>query len=101
MPEGLLAEGERQHFAVGDLTRQWVGGIGLAAAVGLVYFLAASFSVRLILKPEGVAVFWPAAGISSGILGRVQKVAVAGQRANWRQVVLQAADLAALLNVWL
>jgi len=46
MPEGLLAEGQRQHFAVGNLTRQWIGGIGLAAAVGLVYFLAASFSVR-------------------------------------------------------
>ena len=29
MPEGLIAEGQRQHFAVGDLTRQWVGGIGL------------------------------------------------------------------------
>src|SRR5262249_8404765 len=32
------------------------------------YFVAAAFSVRLILEPEGVAVFWPAAGISSGIL---------------------------------
>ena len=77
MPEGLLAEGQRQHFAVGDLTRQWIGGIGLAAAVGLVYFLAASFSVRMILEPEGVAVFWPAAGISSGIL-----IAL-GPRARW------------------
>ena len=77
MPEGLLAEGERQHFAVGDLTRQWVGGIGLAAAVGLAYFLAAALSVRLVLKPEGVAVFWPAAGISSGIL-----IAL-GPRARW------------------
>ena len=68
MPEGLLAEGKHQHFAVGDLTRQWVGGIGLAAVVGLGYFLAAAFSVRLVLKPEGVAVFWPAAGLSSGLL---------------------------------
>src|SRR6516162_2631308 len=33
MPDGLLAEGQRGHFAVGDLTRQWVGGIGLATAV--------------------------------------------------------------------
>jgi signal transduction histidine kinase len=32
------------------------------------YFVAAALSVRLILEPEGVAVFWPAAGISSGIL---------------------------------
>jgi len=58
----------RRHFAVSDLTRRWVGGIGLAAAVGLAYFLAAALSVRLVLKPEGVAVFWPAAGLSSGLL---------------------------------
>ena len=38
------------------------------AAVGLAYFLAAALSVRLVLKPEGVAVFWPAAGLSSGLL---------------------------------
>jgi signal transduction histidine kinase len=54
--------------AADDLARQWVGGIGLAAAVGLGYFLAAHFSVRLVLEPEGVAVFWPAAGLSSGLL---------------------------------
>ena len=66
MAEGLLAEGQRQQLD--GLARQWVRGIGLAAAVGLVYFLAASFSVRLVLKPEGVAVFWPAAGLSSGLL---------------------------------
>jgi len=77
MPEGLLAHGQRQHFAVDDLTRQWIGGIGVAVAVGLGYFLAAAFSVRLILEPEGVAVFWPAAGISSGIL------IVLGPRARW------------------
>ena len=68
MPNGLLVHGHRRHFSVDDLTRRWVGGIGLAAAVGLSYFLAAAFSVRLVLKPEGVAVFWPAAGLSSGLL---------------------------------
>src|SRR3974390_250775 len=75
MAEGLLAEGQRQQLD--GLARQWVRGIGLAAAVGLFYFLAASFSVRLVLKPEGVAVFWPAAGLSSGIL-----IAL-GPRARW------------------
>jgi signal transduction histidine kinase len=55
----------------------WVGSIGLAASVGLAYFLTAKFSVRLILEPAGVAVFWPAAGISSGIL-----IAL-GPRARW------------------
>jgi integral membrane sensor domain MASE1 len=82
MPEGLLAEDQRQHFVVGDLTRRWVGGIGLAAAVGLGYFLAADFSVRLVLKPEGVAVFWPAAGLSSGLL-----IAL-GPRARWPVLIL-------------
>src|SRR5262249_12909224 len=60
-----------------DVTRGWVGSIGLAAAVGLGYFLAADFSVGLLVQPEGVAVFWPAAGISSGIL-----IAL-GPRARW------------------
>src|ERR1700745_1885535 len=77
MPQGLLTHGRLQHSAAADLTRQWVGGIGLAAAVGLGYFLAAAFSVRLLLKPEGVAVFWPAAGLSSGLL-----IAL-GPRARW------------------
>ena len=39
-----------------------------AAAVGIGYFLAARLGVGLVLKPAGVAVFWPAAGISAGVL---------------------------------
>lgn len=50
-----------------DLSRL-VGPIGLAVAVGIVYFLAARLSLALLTKPEGVAVFWPAAGISAGVL---------------------------------
>jgi PAS domain S-box-containing protein len=45
-----------------------VGAIWVAAAVGIGYFLAARLSLLLLAKPDGVAVFWPAAGISSGIL---------------------------------
>jgi hypothetical protein len=71
----LLAHDQRQRSTADDVTQRWVGSIGLAAAVGLAYFVAAG--VRLILKPEGVAVFWPAAGISSGIL-----IAL-GPRARW------------------
>ena len=77
MPNGLAVDSHRHHFSLDDLTRQWVRGIGLAAVIGVGYFLAAAFSVRLILEPEGVAVFWPAAGISSGIL------IVLGPRARW------------------
>ena len=76
MSQGLLARGRVPHSAA-DLTRQWVRGIGLAAAVGVSYFLTADFSVRLVLQPEGVAVFWPAAGLSSGLL-----IAL-GRRARW------------------
>jgi signal transduction histidine kinase len=42
--------------------------LGLTAAVGFLYFLAAHFSLALLVEPDGVAAFWPAAGISSGIL---------------------------------
>jgi hypothetical protein len=77
MPNGLLVDSHRDHFSIDGLARQWVQGIALAAAIGVGYFLAATFSVRLILEPEGVAVFWPAAGLSSGVL------IVLGPRARW------------------
>ena len=51
-----------------ELSRRWVGAVGLAIAVGVFYFLAARLSLALITKPDGVAVFWPAAGVSSGVL---------------------------------
>src|SRR5262245_34189397 len=44
------------------------GSIGLAVAVCVAYFLAARLSLFLQTQPDGVAVFWPAAGVSSGIL---------------------------------
>ena len=68
MAEGLLARGQREQPAAQDVTRQWASHIGFAAAIGFGYFLAADFSVRLLVEPEGVAVFWPAAGLSSGLL---------------------------------
>jgi len=40
----------------------------LAAAAGVAYFLAARLSLFLLTQPDGVAVFWPAAGVSSGLL---------------------------------
>jgi signal transduction histidine kinase/energy-converting hydrogenase Eha subunit A len=50
-----------------DLTRSGPM-IGLAVAVGVVYFVAARLGLGLLTKPEGVAVFWPAAGVSAGVL---------------------------------
>jgi len=77
MPERALANGQRRGSAAIDFTRRWLVGAGLAVAVGAAYFLAGRLGVGLILKPEGVAVFWPAAGISSGVL-----IAL-GRRARW------------------
>jgi signal transduction histidine kinase len=81
-----------------DLSR-WVGSIGLAVAVGVVYFVAARLSLALLTKPEGVAVFWPAAGVSAGVL-----IAL-GSRALWPVVFgTMAATVAANLfgdrNIW-
>ena len=77
MLEGPLAHGQRQRTVASNLTRRWAGSIGLAAAVGLAYFLAALLSYGLSLQSEGLAVFWPASGVSSGIL-----IAL-GSRARW------------------
>jgi MASE1 len=73
--------------------------IGLAVAVGIVYFVAARLSLALLTKPEGVAVFWPAAGVSAGVL-----IAL-GSRARWPVVVgtMAATIVANLLgdrNLW-
>ena len=68
MPQHPLRHSQRQRSTADDLTRRWVGGIGLTAAVGSVYFLAGLLGIRLLMPPEGIAVFWPAAGISSGVL---------------------------------
>src|SRR5580704_2561734 len=68
MAERALANGQRRSSTADDLVRRWLIGAGLAVAVGIAYFLAGRLGVGLVLKPEGVAVFWPAAGISTGVL---------------------------------
>ncbi|MCL2636492.1 MAG: MASE1 domain-containing protein [Betaproteobacteria bacterium] len=67
--EGLLAQSRpHQPASVDDPPWRWLRSVGLAVAVGLAYFIAAHLGVGLVFKPEGVAVFWPAAGISTGCL---------------------------------
>src|ERR1700747_3413794 len=56
------------------LTAAW---LLLTIAVAIAYFLAARLSLVLLTKPDGVAVFWPAAGVASGLL-----IAL-GPRARW------------------
>src|SRR5262249_44194494 len=45
----------------------WITAIWLAVVVACVYILLAKMSLAL-LTPDGVAVFWPAAGFAAGIL---------------------------------
>jgi PAS domain S-box-containing protein len=60
--------------------------------VALAYFLAARLSLVLLTQPDGVAVFWPAAGVASGIL------IGAGSAARWPVIVgVMSATIAANL----
>lgn len=82
-----------------SLRLSWIGAIGLAVAVGIAYFLAARLSLLLLAKPDGVAVFWPAAGVSSGAL------IAFGRNARWPVAVgTMAATIVANLtgdrNIW-
>jgi len=62
------SEQPQRRTTAGEWAQTWFRQIGLAAAVAVAYFLAAQLSLGLLTKPDGVAVFWPAAGISSGVL---------------------------------
>jgi PAS domain S-box-containing protein len=48
--------------------QRWFASARLAIAIFAAYFLAARLGLFLQTRPDGVAVFWPAAGVSSGIL---------------------------------
>src|SRR5215471_15521756 len=66
-----------------NLTRAspWISAVGLTGAVGITYFSAAQLSLTLLAEPTGVALFWPAAGVSSGLLialGRGARLPVIG-----------------------
>jgi PAS domain S-box-containing protein len=50
------------------LGASWMTLAVLAIAFAGSYFLAARLSLALLTKPDGVAVFWPAAGIAAGSL---------------------------------
>ena len=77
MLQSLGELGKRQRSMAADPVQGWAGLLGLAAAISVAYFLAAHLSLYLLTKPDGVAVFWPAAGVSAGIL-----IAL-GRRARW------------------
>jgi len=58
---------QEQTSDAADPTRHWKSSMWLAVVVGCVYILSAKLGLSL-LTPDGVAVFWPAAGIAAGTL---------------------------------
>ncbi len=54
--------------AAGSLTWRWAHKIGVTAAVGGIYFLVAELGLGLYGETNWVSVFWPAFGVSAGIL---------------------------------
>ena len=58
---------QAQRSDAADPARRWMSSVWLAVVVGSVYILAAKLSLSL-LTPDGVAVFWPAAGVAAGAL---------------------------------
>ena len=112
------AERRRPWLAGAELPRRWGRQVGLTAAVGIAYFLAAQLGLGLLTKPDGVAVFWPAAGVAAGVLialGRSARLPVAigamaativanlmGDRSLWSALAFAFCNaLEALLTAWL
>jgi PAS domain S-box-containing protein len=54
--------------AAAEIGQWWASSIWLAGATAVAYFLAAQLSLLLLTKPDGVAVFWPAAGVAAGAM---------------------------------
>jgi PAS domain S-box-containing protein len=65
MPQNLQVQAQSSDAT--DQARRWMSSSLLAVVVGSVYILSAKLSLSL-LTPDGVAVFWPAAGVASGAL---------------------------------
>src|SRR4026207_2120012 len=93
-------ECRRMPYSISDKSAQgWINSVGLAIAVGIAYFLAARLRFSPPPNPDGVAVFWPAAGVSSGVLialgPRALLPVVAGTMA-----ATVAANLLGDRNIW-
>src|SRR5262245_61840821 len=57
----------RRSFTERASDKSWRHAIGLTVVTALAYFLVAQTGLTL-LKPEGVAVMWPALGLAVGAL---------------------------------
>ena len=66
-PRAPHEKSQRAALPFDSSGHSWLGAIALAVAIGIAYFLAARLGLALRAK-EGVAIFWPAAGIAVGAL---------------------------------
>src|SRR5258708_2417928 len=97
--EGTLVTAAKQMVVLARHPLASGASVISAVGVALTYFVAARLSLALLEPVDGVAVFWPAAGVASGIL-----IAL-GSAARWPVVVgVVAATIAANLlgdrNIW-
>jgi PAS domain S-box-containing protein len=90
--EGALGTAAKKTVISAGLPLASGASVISAVGVALAYFVAARLSLALLEPVDGVAVFWPAAGVASGIL-----IAL-GSAARWPVVVgVVAATIAANL----
>src|SRR5690348_14270669 len=84
----------RSALLLGCSLPRSISQLGVGAATAILYFLGAHLGLALLTQPDGVAVFWPAAGISAGML------VVFGRKARWPVAVgvMVATALANLLS---
>src|SRR5262249_16537976 len=78
MPPNLTEKVRRKSRP--NSTLPCIGPIRLAVALGIAYFCAGQLSLTVIAKSDGLAMFWLAGGVSSGVLialGRDARLAVA------------------------
>jgi integral membrane sensor domain MASE1 len=97
--EGTLGTAAKHTVILGRQPLASEAGVVLIVGVAAAYFVAARLSLALLEPADGVAVFWPAAGVASGIL------ITPGSSARWTVVVgVVAATIAANLlgdrNIW-
>lgn len=85
-----------QRSGSAELDRSWAGDVAVAAAVGAAFFLVAKIvSWGTAFQPDGVSLFWPPTGISSGLL------LILGPRRRWPAVAgIMAASAVISHTVW-
>jgi two-component sensor histidine kinase/integral membrane sensor domain MASE1 len=94
-----LSEKVRRRTPANPTTLPWPRAIGLAIAVGIAYFLAEQLSFALLARSDGLAMFWLAGGVSSGVLialGRSARLPVATAM----MVAIIVANLTGRPNIW-